>query len=231
MTEAAPPVKSEITVSRGFADWLGRAGVSLAFTSYQTGQLFLVGRLPDGRVSINQHNHSRAMGVHGDGQRLYLGTLAQLVRLENVLAPGEIANGQFDRLYVPRNMHQTGDIDIHELAVDRAGRVVFVSSKFSCLAVPSITHGFRPIWKPDFVSRLAAEDRCHLNGLAMRDGVPAAVSAVSHSSAAAGNGAAWSAARLCTSSTVNAANCSAVRARHSPRMTFPGCNTGRNPRE
>ena len=43
---------------------------------------------------------------------------------------------------------------------------------FSCLAAASPTHTFRPLWRPPFVSRLAPEDRCHLNGLALRDGEP-----------------------------------------------------------
>jgi uncharacterized protein (TIGR03032 family) len=98
-----------------------------------------------------------------------------------VLAPHERANEHFDRLYVPRNAQTTGDIDVHELNVDKAGRVIFVNTKFSCLATMSLTHGFKPLWKPPFISRLAAEDRCHLNGLAMRDGAPAYVTAVSRS--------------------------------------------------
>jgi len=179
---AAPaPGDTKISVSRGLAGWLERTRCSLAFTSYQTGQLFLVGRLPEGKISFHQQNYVRAMGVHATPQRLYLGSLFQIWRLENVLAPHERANQHFDRLYVPRNAQTTGDVDVHELAVDRAGRVVFVNTKYSCLATMSVTHGFRPIWKPPFISRLAAEDRCHLNGLAMKDGVPAFVTAVSRS--------------------------------------------------
>ena len=179
---AAPaPGDTKISVSRGLAGWLERTRCSLAFTSYQTGQLFLVGRLPEGKISFHQQNYVRAMGVHATPQRLYLGSLFQIWRLENVLAPHERANAHFDRLYVPRNAQTTGDVDVHELAVDRAGRVVFVNTKYSCLATMSVTHGFRPIWKPPFISRLAAEDRCHLNGLAMKDGVPAFVTAVSRS--------------------------------------------------
>jgi uncharacterized protein (TIGR03032 family) len=179
---AAPaPGDSRISVSRGLAGWLERTRCSLAFTSYQTGQLFLVGRLPEGKISFHQQNYVRAMGVHATPQRVYLGALFQIWRLENVLAPHERANEHFDRLYVPRNAQTTGDIDVHELAVDRAGRVVFVNTKYSCLATLSVTRGFRPIWKPPFISRLAAEDRCHLNGLAMKDGVPAYVTAVSRS--------------------------------------------------
>ncbi len=39
-----------------------------------------------------------------------------------------------------------------------------------CLATLSETQAFKPLWKPAFVSRLAPEDRCHLNGLALEDG-------------------------------------------------------------
>jgi uncharacterized protein (TIGR03032 family) len=175
------PGDTRISVSRGLADWLERTRCSLAFTSYQTGQLFLVGRLPEGKISFHQQNYVRAMGLHATAQRLYVGALFQIWRLENVLEPHERANAHFDRLYVPRNAQTTGDIDVHELSVDRAGRVVFVNTKHSCLATLSVTHGFRPIWKPPFISRLAAEDRCHLNGLAMKDGLPAYVTAVSRS--------------------------------------------------
>jgi uncharacterized protein (TIGR03032 family) len=173
--------QTKISVSRGFGQWLNRMGCSLAFSSYQTGQLFLVGMLPSGQVSFHQQNYVRAMGLHASSQRLYVGSLFQIWRLENVLAPHERANGEFDRLYVPRNAQTIGDIDVHELGVDKAGRVIFVNTKFSCLATTSITHGFKPLWKPDFISRLAAEDRCHLNGLAMQDGAPAFVTAVSRS--------------------------------------------------
>ncbi|HEY0413693.1 MAG TPA: TIGR03032 family protein [Allosphingosinicella sp.] len=173
--------QTQIAVSRGFAGWLARQGCSLAFTSYQTGQLFLVGLLPGQRVSFHQQNYVRAMGVHADAQRLYIASLFQIWRLENVLAPHERANETFDRLYVPRNAQTTGDVDAHELSVDRAGRVIFVNTKYSCLATLSLTHGFRPLWKPPFISRLAAEDRCHLNGLAMDEGLPAFVTAVSRS--------------------------------------------------
>lgn len=173
--------QTRISVSRGFGNWLIRNNCSLAFSSYQTGQLFLVGMMGNGQVSFHQQNYVRAMGLHATPQRLYVGSLFQVWRLENVLAPHERANNDFDRLYVPRNAQTTGDIDVHELGVDRAGRVIFVNTKYSCLATMSVTHGFKPLWKPPFISRLAAEDRCHLNGLAMEDGAPAYVTAVSRS--------------------------------------------------
>jgi uncharacterized protein (TIGR03032 family) len=62
----------------------------------------------------------------------------------------------------------------------------FVNTLFSCLATLSPTHAFRVFWKPPFISKLAAEDRCHLNGLAMRDGVPAYATATSRSDVVGG---------------------------------------------
>jgi uncharacterized protein (TIGR03032 family) len=45
-----------------------------------------------------------------------------------------------------------------------------VNTRFSCLATLDEQHSFVPRWRPPFVTRLAAEDRCHLNGLAVVDG-------------------------------------------------------------
>lgn len=51
----------------------------------------------------------------------------------------------------------------------------------NCLAALSRTRSFRPVWRPGFISELVAEDRCHLDGLAMRDGRSGYVTAVSAS--------------------------------------------------
>jgi len=71
---ALAPGATNIQVSRGFNAWLRGQRLSIAFTSYQTGQLFLVGGHPNGTVSFNQQNFSRAMGVCWRPGRLYLGS-------------------------------------------------------------------------------------------------------------------------------------------------------------
>jgi uncharacterized protein (TIGR03032 family) len=126
------------------------------------------------------------MGLWANGQTLWMTTLYQLWRLENALPPGTASSDGFDRVYVPQAAYTTGDVDVHDLAVDGDGRVVFANTLFSCLATTSETHSFTPLWRPPFVSRLAAEDRCHLNGLAMRDGRPSYVTCVSQSDVADG---------------------------------------------
>ena len=53
-----------------------------------------------------------------------------------------------------------------------------VSTRFSCLCTVDPDYSFVPLWRPPFVKALAAEDRCHLNGLAVVDGRPQYVSAL-----------------------------------------------------
>ena len=175
----------EITGSRQFTSWLAEQRLSLAFSTYQVGKLFLIGSQPNGNISVYERTFNRAMGLWTDTEKLYLATLYQLWRFDNVLEPGQVHEG-YDRLFVPQMAWTTGDVDIHDIAEDRDGRPVFVNTLFSCLAKVSESHSFAPLWQPPFVSRLAAEDRCHLNGLAMRDGKPAYATGVSRSDAADG---------------------------------------------
>jgi uncharacterized protein (TIGR03032 family) len=179
-TEETAAQKFDLFSSRQFSQWLAEQSVSLAFTTYQAGKLFLIGRSPQGRLSIFERTFNRCMGLAGDGQTLWMSTLYQLWRLENTLPPGQVADG-YDRLYIPRTAYTTGDLDIHDIGIGADGKPVFVATLFGCLATLSETHSIRPLWKPPFISRLAAEDRCHLNGLAMENGKPRYVSAVSRS--------------------------------------------------
>ncbi len=43
---------------------------------------------------------------------------------------------------------------------------------FSCLCTLNDDYNFVPRWRPRFISSLAAEDRCHLNGFCLVDGQP-----------------------------------------------------------
>jgi uncharacterized protein (TIGR03032 family) len=174
------PPSLEIAASRQLPSWLREQGLSLAFTTYQSGKLFLVGLKPGGGLAIFERTFERCLGLcaTADAQTLWMTSLYQLWRFENALPVGETAHG-YDRLYVPQCGYTTGDIDAHDVALDRGQRPVFVATLFSCLATPSESHSFRPLWRPPFITKLAAEDRCHLNGLAMRDGQPAFVTAVS----------------------------------------------------
>jgi len=184
-TAPAPPQQVvEKSCSRGLASWLASNNLSLAISSYQTGRVYLVGSDKLGRVSFFERLFERAMGIVGNAQRIYLGGLYQLWRFENVLRSNEVIHAQFDKCYVPRNAQTIGDLDIHELGIRKNGKVVFINTKYSCLAELSQTHSFKAIWKPDFITKLAPEDRCHLNGLAMVDGAPWTAGAIGATTAA-----------------------------------------------
>lgn len=89
-------------------------------------------------------------------------------------------------LFSPRVGWLTGDFDIHDIALSKTEKPVFANTLFSCVATVSEEASFEPLWRPPFISKLAAEDRCHLNGLAMKDGAPAYVTAVGRSDVADG---------------------------------------------
>ncbi len=178
--DSKPEIKLEMSASRQFNAWLAEQNLSIAFSTYQTGKVFLIGLQPTGRLSVFERTFNRCMGLCFEGDTLHLSSLYQLWRFENVLAPGQAHDG-YDRVFVPMQGHTTGDLDIHDIAVNQDGRVVFVNTLFSCLATVGDRTSFQPLWKPPFVSKLAAEDRCHLNGLAMADGKPRYVTAVGKS--------------------------------------------------
>ena len=175
----------DIIASRHFTAWLAGQGISLAFTTYQASKMFMVGMTPEGEMSVSERTIDRCMGITSAGRSLHVASKWQIWRFENALRPGERQDG-FDGVYVPKASHVTGDIDCHEMAVDADGRLIFVNTLFNCLSYLSRDYSFNPVWKPDFVSAYVPEDRCHLNGLAMLDGYPAYVTAVSRSDMADG---------------------------------------------
>ncbi|MES2264889.1 MAG: TIGR03032 family protein [Pseudomonadota bacterium] len=184
-TAATPSL--EVSTSRQMLAWLAEQNLSIALTTYQIGKLFFLGLKPSGELSVFERSFNRCMGLcqtAGDNG-LYMSTLYQIWRFENLFEPGQRQDG-YDRLYLPQLAYTTGDLDVHDMAVGVDGKLVFVNTLFGCLATLSDTHSFKPLWQPPFISKLAAEDRCHLNGLAMQDGSPAYVTATSTSDVADG---------------------------------------------
>src|SRR5436190_15978557 len=112
MSDKAPPL--QISASPGFPAWLSGIGASLAFTTYQTNRLFLVGSKPGGRLSVFERLFDRPMGLHATPERLFMSTRWQLWRFDNMLPAGKRFK-EYDRLYVPRVAHTTGALDMHDI--------------------------------------------------------------------------------------------------------------------
>ena len=166
---ATGAVEIEFHASTGFGEWLAAENASLAFTTYLSGKLFLVGRDEARRPAMFERSFTRCMGLHATSETLHVSTLFQLWRFENALASGETHDGH-DRVYVPQVAYTTADIDVHDVAVESSGRIVFANTAFNCVATISERHSFVPLWAPGFVGEIVGEDRCHLNGIALRDG-------------------------------------------------------------
>ncbi|MBD2693547.1 TIGR03032 family protein [Anabaena catenula] len=185
ITSADSTPSLQITASQDFASWLEQQNLSLAFTTYQTNRLFFVSGQANGRLKLHERLFDKPMGLCVAANRLYMTTRYQIWDFHNLLDSGEKSQ-ETDRLYVPRTAYTTGDVNAHEIVLDNSGKVIFVNTDFSCLATLSPDYNFVPLWQPPFISKLVAEDRCHLNGLAMVEGKPAYVTACSTTDTAAG---------------------------------------------
>jgi uncharacterized protein (TIGR03032 family) len=165
--------------SENLPELLARLRVSVLVSTYQTGHLVVV-TSRQGRLVLGFHQFDRAMGI-----AVKPGAIAVCTRKEVWFARSapDIAaklepNGQYDACFLARTAHFTDDIHAHEAAW--VGREFWVvNTLFSCLAALHPAYSFAPRWRPPFVSALRPEDRCHLNGLALVDGQPRYVTALS----------------------------------------------------
>jgi uncharacterized protein (TIGR03032 family) len=169
--EAAPSaVEFHYHQTDNFAPLLQWLNISLLVTTYQANKLLVV-RAAQGGLSTLVRTFERPMGLAVDGHRLALGTRNQVWFLRNAsdIAPRVEPAGHHDACFLPRSCHVTGDIGVHEMAW-AGDQLWVVNTRFSCLCTLDPDYSFVPRWRPPFITALAAEDRCHLNGLAMAPG-------------------------------------------------------------
>jgi uncharacterized protein (TIGR03032 family) len=170
--------------TRTFPALLNQLGVSLLVSTYQAGKVVAVGAA-QGELTLSYHNFERAMGLAVKPDGVAVGARAQVWFLKSApdLAAQIEPAGRHDACFLTRSAHFTGEVQAHELAwgsphpqplsPERRGEELWlVNTAFSCLCTLDGRHSFVPRWRPPFITTLAAEDRCHLNGLAMADGKP-----------------------------------------------------------
>lgn len=178
-------VRLEAQADEGFAAWLCRLPGCLLVSTYQAHKLVLLGW--DGkRVTVLPRQLDKPMGLTvsaGPGRpaRIAVATrhevtvFADAPPLAHDYLPDE--PGRYDSLFLPRVTYHTNDLNTHDLAW-AGSELWMVNTRFSCLATPSHEYAFLPRWKPAWVTELAPEDRCHLNGLATVGGRPKYVTAL-----------------------------------------------------
>jgi uncharacterized protein (TIGR03032 family) len=178
LTEVDPNAKQEglrevrYEYSNNLASILNHLNVSLFFSTYQAGKLGVV-TVKNNTLNISFHNFERAMGMAISPTRMAVGGRDWVYFLKNDsdLAAQIEPPGSYDACFLTRGAQYTGDISIHDLAWGNQELWV-VNTRFSCLCTLTNNYNFLPQWQPSFISAIAPEDRCHLNGLAMVDGMP-----------------------------------------------------------
>ena len=212
---------------------------SLALSTYQAGRVVVFSPQGERLAQLNRaFDAPMGLGVAGEGAglRLAVAEKAAVHVLANAptLAPSYPRQPEvYDALLLPRQTLHTGPLDLHDLAFlpGRDGEplgLVAVNTRFSCLCglggpPGHVGPSFAPIWSPPFITALAPEDRCHLNGLATdADGRPAVVSALGATDTPRG----WSDGRLTGGVLVDVPSgetiASGLAMPHSPRLVSVG---------
>lgn len=175
MAEESAPVKPfACTYTPQVPELIQKLNCSLAVSTYQAGKLIFLSPKDEERIVQLPRTFEKAMGISLDPEsgKLALATKDEIIVFRD--SPELAAHypnkpGTYDALFMPRAKYLTGPVDIHDL--DRVGDELYaINTMFSCLIRVDEDHSFTPVWKPPFVSRIASEDRCHLNGMALKDG-------------------------------------------------------------
>ncbi|MEL7077943.1 MAG: TIGR03032 family protein [Cyanobacteria bacterium J06643_13] len=158
--------------SNNLEDILKYLKITLFFSTYQAGKLGVV-TVKNNTLNLAFHNFERAMGMAVSAARMAVGgrDWVYFLRNDRSLAAQIEPPGSHDACFLTKSGQYTGDISIHDLAW--GGKELWiVNTRFSCLCTLSNNYNFLPQWRPNFVSAIAPEDRCHLNGMAMVNNMP-----------------------------------------------------------
>lgn len=169
-----------------FTEILAHYGMSILVTTYQAGRLVIL-RNDGGVLNTHFRYFPKPMGLALTPNRLAIGCDHDIREFHNVPLVGAKLEpvGKHDVCFLPRVLHATGDVQIHEMAWV-GDELWFLNTRFSCLCIRSHNYSFQPCWRPKFISQLTPEDRCHLNGLCLVEGRPKYVTALGETDTAGG---------------------------------------------
>lgn len=165
--------------SASLPDFLYQEKASLIFSTYQAGKVLFVSSVAGKALNIYAKNFDRPMGIAINSNKLAIAHKSKIDFFSgsNILAKSfPSKQNYYDRIFVPQLTYNTGIADIHEIEWGN-NKLWAVNTAFSCLCQMNEDYSFIPSWKPDFISKIVPEDRCHLNGLAMYNGKPKYVTA------------------------------------------------------
>lgn len=185
-TTEKPPFYS--TYSPNLPEILWKNKLTIAITTYQAGKVIFISANSENGLIQLPRDFKKAMGMAYQNGKMAVATREEVVVLKNStsLAKGypKMPN-TYNGLFMPRASYYTGEVDIHDMDWGTDG-LWAVNTRFSCLSQINDDYSFEPKWQPKFISDLVPEDRCHLNGMAMKNGSPEYVTALGTSDSAFG---------------------------------------------
>lgn len=174
---------------RYFTQFLSKNKLGLVICSYKSNKLFSLGTTfnSDSNMTIlsfRMASINRVMSTCFDKKRNILHVGAQLC-VSTFYNNGHSKSDfpyltDFDTTFKEKSVNIVNDLDIHNICIDTNGKSYFCSPLFSCVCELSDTHSLKVFWQPPWISKIASEDRCHLNGVCCgSDGIPQYVTSVS----------------------------------------------------
>jgi len=175
VTPSLAEERPSITCTPGLIDTLAKLGVSLLISGYE-GELTII--CPNGEIRNIPFSERKLTGIAGDREKLALSNDDRIWKFQNINVAGysdldlsgDRCDLQHDACYKLESVGETpGNLNTHEIAwID--GEVWFINTTYSCLCSLQKGTDYIVRWYPPFVSELSHGDRCHLNGLGVRDG-------------------------------------------------------------
>jgi len=176
---STPPPPFSIKFSPQLPELMSQLNCTLALSTYQAGKVIFISAKDDNELVQLPRNFDKAMGLALKKDKMAVALRDEVVVLKD--SP-ELAKAYpdkpnvYDGMYMPRLTYYTGALDIHDM--EWCGETLTaVNTSFSCIIEIDGEYSYRPVWTPAFISDIASEDRCHLNGMAVKNDKPYIVSA------------------------------------------------------
>lgn len=166
--------------SPNLPELLNRLQCTVAISTYQAGKLIFISSKDEKHLVQLPRTFQKPMGIAIQGKKMGIATSEEVIVLSNSYGLGQTYPKKpktYDGFYVPRATYYTGRVDIHDLDWGTDG-LWAVNTSFSSLVLVNEDYSFVPKWQPPFIDKLASEDRCHLNGMAMDKGRPSYVTSL-----------------------------------------------------
>ena len=160
--------------TRHFTTWMNDHQCSIILSSYSTHHVFTLSLDSKGEITNWFSNIGRAMGINysKSTKNLIISNVGNILTFRDKGSLEHPQYGKFDNNFIPQFGYYSGDVDVHDVCETSTGEIYYVSALFSCVCKPTKNGSFKPYWLPPWISRYAAEDRCHLNGLCLVNDVP-----------------------------------------------------------